>query len=325
MSARSSLACVTNGLGSWDLQAHRGGMGLRPENTMAAFRHALEIGVTTLECDVNIAADGVPMVTHDRVVDGAKFTDTAPVSPNDPDFPYVGSFVCRLSSEQLASLDADHALPQFPEQRTGSGARMPAFAEVLALAKEHQVRVNVEAKFDVLHPSEVAPRRVFVDQTLAVIEAASMVDLVSIQSFDWQVLRMVGWASPRTRRYALTAPKYLAVGQPGASAWLADLDIDDFRGDVVEAVAFLGFDAISPVHGEPFVCGPGDPGYRPFLTEDLVVRARRHGLGVVPYTVDSDTLMAAHLDLGVDGFITNYPDRARRLLAERGIPLSSRP
>jgi hypothetical protein len=51
---------------SFDLQAHRGGLGLRPESTLASFGYALRLGVSTLELDVQITRDGHAVVTHDR-------------------------------------------------------------------------------------------------------------------------------------------------------------------------------------------------------------------------------------------------------------------
>ncbi len=291
----------------FDLQAHRGGAGVTVENTVAAFRTALAVGVTTLECDVNISADGVPMVTHDRVVSPGKCRDTVPVTPDDPEFPYVGRFVCRLSSDQLRTLDCGSLTqPAFPGQRAVPGERMPYFDEVLALAATTpQVRVNVEAKFDVVHPAETAPRERFVEKTLGAIRRAGMLDRVSVQSFDWQLLRMVGWAEPRIRRYALANEERLEIGRPGRSMWLGGLDIDDLDGDLVAAVAELGFDAVSP-------------SYQGLVTSALVEQAHARGLAVVPYTVDDPGNMARFLDLGVDGWITNYPDRARRVLAAAG-------
>ena len=54
---------------AFDLQGHRGARGLAPENTLAAFERALEIGVTTLETDVQLSKDGVPFILHDATLD----------------------------------------------------------------------------------------------------------------------------------------------------------------------------------------------------------------------------------------------------------------
>jgi glycerophosphoryl diester phosphodiesterase len=75
---------------SLDVQAHRGGLGLRPESSLAAFTNALQLGVTTLELDVQITEDGRAVVTHDRRVNPVVCRDTDPAVPGDAEFPYVG-------------------------------------------------------------------------------------------------------------------------------------------------------------------------------------------------------------------------------------------
>lgn len=273
---------------------------------MAAFEHAVSLGVPTLECDVNVSADGVAVVTHDRVISPQKNRDTGPIRPDDPDFPYVGRFISRLSYAQIRTIDAGSLCPPaYPDRVSVPGERMPRFEQVLGLARDTGLRVNVEAKFDVLHPREVRPRETFVRALLRAIEYAGMVDVVAVQSFDWQVLKMIREASPATPRYALTAANYQLVGEPGASPWLAGLDIDDYEGDVTLAASKLGFRAISPNAGKP---------NQPTLTRDLIDRAHRHGLLVVPYTVDDPEQMRSLVDLGCDGLITNYPDRAIALI-----------
>src|SRR6476469_6108630 len=64
---------------TFDLQAHRGGIGLTVENTLASFNRAIRLGVSTLELDVQITQDGQAVVTHDRKIDGNKCEDTGPV------------------------------------------------------------------------------------------------------------------------------------------------------------------------------------------------------------------------------------------------------
>jgi glycerophosphoryl diester phosphodiesterase len=261
------------GLLTFDLQAHRGGAGLRPENTLAAFGHALEVGVSTLELDVQISLDGRPVVSHERVL---------------PD----GEFISWMPAGQLGLCTLD---------------------EVFALvAGRHAdgVRVNVETKFDVLHPDESAPRERFVEVVVESVRRAGMVDRVSVQCFDWEVLDLTRAAEPGLALNVLTNTAYQELGMPGASPWTAGVDLDDFGGDVVAAAAGRGYTALSPSHA--------------IITPALVHEAHDAGLQVIPYTVDDEVLMSAMLDLGVDGLITNRPDLGREVMAAHGLALPLR-
>jgi glycerophosphoryl diester phosphodiesterase len=254
----------------FDLQAHRGGAGLAPENTLAAFANALEIGVSTLECDAHITADGVPVLSHERT--------------------YAGRLIARCTVADLAPIATLHELIDLLDERGAD-----------------EVGLNVETKFDVLHPDEGAPRERFVDTVLDVLRSTGTTERVSIQSFDWAVLRLVRDAEPGIRLNALTNTDYLEVHQPGASPWLGGLDIDDFHDSVPAAVSSLGFDAISPSHT--------------ILTPAMVAEAHEAGLRVLPYTVDDPTTMRRLIELDVDGLITNRPDVLRSVLAELDAPL----
>jgi glycerophosphoryl diester phosphodiesterase len=114
---------------------------------------------------------------------------------------------------------------------------------------------------------------------------------------------------------------FLQLGRPGASPWLGGIDIDDFGGSLVAAVASFGADALSPVHGNPQNGTVNDPGYRPYTTPALVAEAHDSGLPVIPWTIDDTATMASLMDAGVDGIVTDYPDRLRALMAERGLEL----
>lgn len=300
-------------------------MGLAPENTLAAFSTALALGVTTLECDVHVSIDGEPMVVHDRRLGPEKYADTGPVVEGDPFFPYVGGLVTDLTVVQLQTIDAGaRRLPAFPDREPVPGARIPRLRELFALVAERgagDVRFNIETKFDAIAPHETAPRERFVEALVGAVREAGLVDRVAVQCFDWAVLRLVRETEPGLQLNVLAAPKYLEVGREGASPWLGGVDIDDFGGDLVGAVVVEGFDAISPAHGYPFASGVADPAYVPFTTATMVDDAHAAGIQVVPYTVDDPATMHALLDRGVDGLITNYPDRLRAVLAERGEPL----
>ncbi len=254
----------------FDLQAHRGGAGLAPENTLAAFANALELGVTTLECDVHVTADGVPVLCHERT--------------------YAGRLIAVSTAAELGAI-----------------ASLP---DLIALLRDHradEVGLNVETKFDVLHPSEGESRARFVEIVLPVLREADLLQRSSIQSFDWAVLRLVRAEEEAIRLNAITNTDYLEIHQPGASPWLGGIDIDDFHDSVPAAVSALGFDTISPSHT--------------ILTPAMVAEAHEADLRVVPYTVDAAPSMRWLLEIGVDGMITNRPDVLRSVLAEMDVPL----
>jgi len=99
----------------FDLQAHRGGLVV--ENTLPAFAKALELGVSTLELDVQITEDGHAVVTHDRDPSPAKCVDTAPAFPGDPEFPYVPNrtYIRDLTLAQVRTIDCGSLrLAQYP-------------------------------------------------------------------------------------------------------------------------------------------------------------------------------------------------------------------
>jgi glycerophosphoryl diester phosphodiesterase len=301
---------------SFDLQAHRGGLGLVVESTLDSFANGLRIGITK---------DGQAVVTHDRKVDGRKCQDTGPVSPGDPAYPYVGKYVNTLTLAQVKTLDCgSKTLPEFPGQRAAPGARMPLLSEVFDLVKRyhaHKVKLNVETKVEAGAPAETAPREQFVQVAAEEIRRAHMLRQVTIQSFDWGSLMRMRQVEPRLPLVALTNYDFLQTGQPGASPWLGGIDIDDFGGDPLKAIKSFGADAFSPVHGFPQNGKVTDPGYRPYVTKSMVDEAHGLGLKVIPWTVDDEPTINKLIDDGIDGLITDYPDRLRTILAARGFTL----
>ena len=309
----------------FDLQAHRGGLGLTVESTITAFSRALELGVSTLELDVQITEDGRAVVTHDRQVDGLKCRDTAPRVPGDPEYPYVGKYVHTLTFDQVRQLDCGtQTLVEFPGQQADPGARMPELHEVFALVRRYRadhVALNIETKVEAAAPTETAPREQFVSVVAAEVQRAGIERQVTIQSFDWGALMLMRQVAPELPIVALTDYAFLQTGHPGRSPWLGGIDIDDFGGDLVRAAASFGADAISPVHGFPQLGTVNDPGYQPYVTRAMVRQAHRAGLQVLPWTVNDVDTMRSLVAVGVDGLITDYPDRLRTVLGDLGFRL----
>jgi glycerophosphoryl diester phosphodiesterase len=149
--------------------AHRGGADLAPENTMAAFRNALEIGVDWLEFDVQVTSDGELIVIHDETVD--RTTNGS-------------GEVGDLTLAEIRGLDA------------GNGEPPPTVQEVIALAKAAGVRIFPEAKNAHLYPG-------IEEKLLAAIAEAGYLEQTAIQSFSGETLATLRRLNPDAQVCAL--------------------------------------------------------------------------------------------------------------------------
>lgn len=297
--------------GSFDLQSHRGGRGEWTEESLAAFGNSLRLGVTTLELDTHLTEDGKVIVWHDDTIQAGKCLDTAPSTPGDAEYPYVGRRVSELTLAQLKTLNCGYAqLPGYPEQDVIDGNRIAELKDVFQLAKDYgagKVRFNVETKVE---SSMVGGAGMEALTKAAVIEIykAGMSERTSVQSFDWSSLNLTRKIAPQLPLVALSSgDAWLQVGQPGASPNLGGIDIDDFGGSLAKAAAAQGYDVVSPTFRS--------------VTPAMIAEAHQLGLPVIPWTVNTPADMAQLMDLGVDGIITDYPTRLRTLMEQRGLKL----
>lgn len=309
----------------FDLQAHRGGLGMTTESTLEGFAKAIELGVTTLELDTQVTEDGAVVVTHDRQIHHEKCRDTGPVIADDPEYPYVGKYITDLTLEQVQSVECGYEqLAGHPHQEVVTGP-MVELKDVFALAGQYRskkIRFNIETKVEAAAPEETAPREYFVQRVYEEIVDADMLKRTTIQSFDWGALMEMHRIAPDMPLVALTNEDFLQVGQPDASPWLGGIDVDDHAGDFVSAAGSIeGVVALSPVHGSPQDGSISDPRYEFYVTEEMVEAAHARGLKVIPWTVDDPGTVAALMDMGVDGVITDYPNMVRDLMEQRGMRL----
>lgn len=310
----------------FDLQAHRGGLGMTTEESLEGFGKALRLGVSTLELDTHVTKDRKVVVNHDRQISAVKCRDTGPVTPGDPMYPYVGKYIKDLTLAQIRTLDCGYQqLPGFPEQEVVKGFRMVELKDVLNLVKRyraHQVTLNIETKVEAGAPEQTAPRGLFVRRVYEEIRRSGIEHQVTIQSFDWGALKAMHALAPSWPLVALTNYDFLQVGRPGASPWLGGIDADDFGGDFVRAAATVpGVRALSPNYGFPQNGKVGDPGFRFYADRTMVREAHARGLKVIPWTCDDPATVEALMDMGVDGVITDYPHRVRQIMADRGMRL----
>src|SRR6476646_10868282 len=146
------LFSVCGGAMAFDIEAHRGGRALFPENTLVAFANALSMGVETLELDIGITKDGAIVVSHERGLN--------PDLARDANGAYVaapGIAFIRLPFDEIRKYDVGQIKPgsayaaQFPDQRAVPGTPIPTLKEVIDLVRksgDRHVRLNIETKID---------------------------------------------------------------------------------------------------------------------------------------------------------------------------------
>jgi glycerophosphoryl diester phosphodiesterase len=273
---------------AFDLQGHRGARGLWPENTLPGIAAALALGVTSIEIDVVLAADAVPVVFHDLRLQRDRVRDTAGRWVAAP-----GTPLSAITSAALAGYDVGRLRPGSrsaalcPHQCPADGARIPHLAEVCAALRGTGVRLDIEIK------ASDAPERA-IEAVLAVVQEMTEAGQVSVRSFDWRLLRLA-------RRLRSDLPV----------AWLTGALPRVRPAEVAAEVRRTGWPLWRPCWA---------PDHRTLLKRD-VLQAHAAGLAVVPYTVNREFRMVQMLDWGVNGFCTDRPDIAREVLRAAGAAL----
>jgi glycerophosphoryl diester phosphodiesterase len=133
----------------------------------------------------------------------------------------------------------------------------------------------------------------------------------TLQSFDWRTLVAAKRLEPAIATACLTAEggsfDTVKPDASGRSPWHAGIAPAGYDGSLPRMARAAGCAIWSPNVGS--------------VTRERVAEAHALGLRVLPWTVNDPAAMARLIDWGVDGLITDYPDRARRVMADKGLPL----
>ena len=269
-----------------DVQGHRGCRGLRPENTIPAFIHALELGVTTLELDVVVSQDQQLVVSHEPFLsstictgpDGEAIADVQEEQYNLYQMPYAQIRRCDCGSQ---------GHPRFPEQQAVAAPK-PRLVEVIDAVEQYLhshnrplVQYNIETKSTptgdgVFHP---APKK-FVELLVAVLKEKGIEERAIVQSFDVRTLQKARRMAPELRQALL---------------------VENLRS-VQENIDALGH--VPEVYS---------PDFR-LVNKKLRDYTRQQGIKLIPWTVNEPKDIQKMLDLNVDGIISDYPDRVLKLV-----------
>jgi glycerophosphoryl diester phosphodiesterase len=295
---------------AFDLQGHRGARALAPENTLAGFRLAAAIGVTTLELDLGVSRDGQLVISHDPRLNPDLTRDAAGLWIAAP-----GPALNTLTAEELQRHDVGRLKPGtryaagFARQQPHDGERIPTLQQLfdeVARWGARELRFNIEIKMTPGEPALTPPPEEFALKVVDLVRRFGLDERVTVQSFDWRAIRAVQAIAPQLRTAALTVRSRnfdnLADGR-----WTAGLQLADHGGSVPALVKAAGATVWSPNVTD--------------LSASAVKEARSLGLQVVPWTVNDADTMQRLLDWGVDGLITDDPVLAREVLAGRGVAL----
>ena len=290
---------------------HRGAAGLAPENTLAAVEKAIEINVEAVELDVQLSRDGQLVVYHDYTLNSG--------TTRQPDGRWVKGTVAikSLSLAELKTYDVGRVNPlsiyaiRYAHQQAKDGERIPTLKEVLSLfnkpGSNHKPQLWIEIKTspESRHPSS-SPEQV-ADALIRLLQQAQLSQPIFILSFDWRALYHVQRIAPNMPTAYLTRlggdVRNIKPNKSGASPWTAPIDVDDFQGSIPKAIHAAGGRYWAPHHRE--------------VSKSQIEEAHLLGLEVIVWSPDSDSRWRRLIGMGVDGIITNRPDKLQAMLDHR--------
>lgn len=264
-----------------DVQGHRGGRGLMPENSIEAMLHAIDIGVKTLEMDCVISKDNQVVVSHDTYMSADFMLKPDGSAINKSEEKALLIYTMPYDSVKLYD-GGTKPYPQFPNQKRMKTYK-PLLADLIDSVEHHikanhlkPVYYNIEIKSTlagdgVEHPAPDA----FVKLVMSVLSKKKITQRVTIQSFDTRPLQELH------KKYPKQVLSYLIANK------------DSFADNIKK----LGF--------TPQIISP----YYLLIDSSFVEQAHQANVQVLPWTVNDPEAMKKMADLKVDGMISDFPDR----------------
>lgn len=262
-----------------DLQAHRGGRGLMPENSIAAMKHAIDLGtVTTLEMDVLISKDGKVVVSHDPYFNAAISTTPEGKYLDAKEAPKT--LLYTMPYDSIRKYDVGlKPHPDFPKQHKQAAIK-PLLADLVDAVEQYagsrKMYYNIEIKSKektdgINHPGVEE----FVSRVMDVLRQKNILDRVTIQSFDPRPLNLLHKQYPSLK-----------------TSFLVDKD----AGRLDEQLTKL--DYIPAIYSPAMAT----------VTKEMIDGCHKRNIKVVVWTVNKPEDMQKLITLGADGIISDYPN-----------------
>lgn len=271
-----------------DVEAHRGGRGIMPENSIAAMLHAIDLGVRTLELDCVISKDKQVVVSHDLFM-SADFMlkpDGSSISKEEEKTLLLYEMPYELIKSYDGGTKVNVSFPKQQKIKTVKPLLSVLIDSVESYVKIHKLKpvfYNIEIKSSAAGDGTAHPEpEVFAKLVMDVLKSKSITKRVVIQSFDTRPLVVLHQTDPEQKLSYLVANK------------------DNFKVNLSR----LGFtpDTISP--------------YYLMLDAAFVNEAHQLKVKVLPWTVNDEPSLKKMAALHVDGIISDYPDLAVALFGK---------
>ncbi|MEQ9520369.1 MAG: glycerophosphodiester phosphodiesterase family protein [Parvibaculum sp.] len=304
--------------------AHRGGSGLWPENTLAAFEHAIDMGAEGIELDVHLTKDGILVVHHDeslkpaiaRDANGAWLTRPTPLIKN-------------LTLEELQQFDIGRLKPgagysgRYPEQAAIDGERIPTLEAVFDLVSRKAPRsfvIYTELKTALLDLTQSADPVQLADAAVDLVECKGNASQIVFVSFDWRALERAKERAPHIKNAFTTLPFY-SIDPDDRSAAHDNEEASAIRIASTTGTGFYGSTDWRKEKGNTFSermlraigssCADGWFAWHGDIDAVSVQIAKERGLSISAWTVDAPEEMQRLTDLSIDAILTDRPDRLR--------------
>lgn len=289
-----------------EIYGHRGAAGLAPENTLTAYRAALDIGVDVIDMDVGLTQDGIVVVYHD--------SELNPDITRGPNGNWLTSEQKPLKHISYASLrdfnvgkinPASEYAKEFPLQQSTDNEYIPTLREVIRFAKDRDsdIRFQIEIKTNPIELDSSPEPAKIVPAIVKVLKEEGVEHLTEVHSFDWRNLRLLEKLAPKVTRSYLTVNEYHT--SKDAKAWSSGTPLNKTLNSFPKLIKALNGHIWCPDFNE--------------VTAKDVSEAHALGLKVTVWSVDKPEDMLKMIQYGVDGIITNRPDLLRGLLAAKNL------
>jgi len=286
-------------LPKFDVQGHRGARGLQPENTIPAFKMALDNGVTTVEMDLAITQDKQVIVSHEPWMSSEFCLDVEGKLIKEKEQKKLNIY--QMTYEQVKQFDCgSKPHPRFPDQEKIRITK-PLLSEVIVAVENHiknftkyEVDYNIEIKSEPAMDGKYHPKiEEFSDLVYQLVDQYVPLDRIVIQSFDFRVLKYWHEKYPEIRLAALVENQKSIDENLEVLGFIPSIYSPDFKLLTNEKVNYL--------QSKNFT-----------LTKSQKEAKLKSKLRVIPWTVNEEKDMLVLKGMGVDGFITDYPNRAAK-------------